>query len=157
MGTQKQHERTNELAELVRLHRTGGESLDSIAAKLGIDRKTLQKHYGPELDEVAAEAKQLSDDRKVALARMTLDAYERLVQAGNVNAAVVIFGLKALCGWRETAPATDGRINVDDMSDEQLAAIVAERARARRRESSGNSAKAPRGKKVAAGVRGVHA
>jgi len=151
------HKRTEELAEKVRTYRAAGDSLAKLSKKVGLDVRTIQKHYADELAEVAVEAKQASDGRKAELARLTLDAYDRLIKADNVNAAVVIFGLKALCGWRETAPATDAPINVDELSDEQLAAVVAERARARRRESSGNSAKAPRGKKVAAGVRGVHA
>jgi len=146
------HQRSEAMAELIRAHRAAGDSLATLSKKVGINERTIKKHYAAELEEVAEGAKQASDDRKTRLANLTLDAYERLVQAGNVNAAVVIFGLKALCGWRETAPATDGRVNVDDMSDEQLARIVAERARARRREGSGDSAQAPSGKKVAGGV-----
>ena len=56
MKTKPSHEPTPAQRQLVQLHATIGTQQDTIASILGIDPKTLRKHYREELDHAMAQA-----------------------------------------------------------------------------------------------------
>ena len=56
MRTKPPHEPTHERRQLVQLHATVGTAQSVIADILGIDDKTLRKHYREELDQSLAKA-----------------------------------------------------------------------------------------------------
>ena len=63
---------------------------DSIAIHIGVDAKTLRKHFRDELDRGSVEA-----TAKVAQTLFHLATVDK-------NVAAVIFWMKARAGWRET-------------------------------------------------------
>ena len=63
---------------------------DGIAIHIGVDHKTLRKHFGDELDRGSVEA-----TAKVAQTLFHLATVEK-------NVPSVIFWMKARAGWRET-------------------------------------------------------
>ena len=82
------HEPTTETRAQVDALAGYGIRQDEIAAYLGIDKKTLSKHYREELDAAVVKANS-------AVAR----SLHKQATEGNVAAA--IFWLKARAGWRE--------------------------------------------------------
>lgn len=88
-GTQAPHEPTQANRELVKLHATIGTRQDVIADILGIDDKTLRKHYREELDQSAAQANAVIGG-----------ALFNKAKAGDT--AAQIFWMKTRAGWKET-------------------------------------------------------
>lgn len=88
-GTQAPHEPTPEGRELVKLHATVGTPQDVIADLLGIDPKTLRKHYRAELDHSLAQANAVIGGSLFNKAK-----------AGDT--AAQIFWMKTRARWRET-------------------------------------------------------
>jgi hypothetical protein len=86
---------------------------EDIATFLGIDAKTLRKHFRAELDRGSIEA-----TSKVA------QSLFRMATEGN-NVAAAIFWMKARAGWREKQEL---RVSVgqdaDTLTDAQLEAII---------------------------------
>ena len=80
---------TDEQRKTVRAMVAYGVPLDQVASVVGIDRKTLSKHFPSEIANAAAEA-----NAKVAQA-----LYRQAVDQGNTTAQ--IFWLKTKAGWRE--------------------------------------------------------
>lgn len=87
---QPPHEPTQAERELVKLHATIGTRQDVIADILGIDDKTLRKHYREELDQSAAQANAVIGG-----------ALFNKAKAGDT--AAQIFWMKTRAGWKETA------------------------------------------------------
>lgn len=83
------HEPTQDKRELVKLHATIGTRQDVIADILGIDDKTLRKHYREELDQSAAQANAVIGG-----------ALFNKAKAGDT--AAQIFWMKTRAGWKET-------------------------------------------------------
>jgi hypothetical protein len=83
------HEPTKQTRELVSLHATMGTDQEAIANILGLDPKTLRKHYRQELDQSLAKAN--------ATIGGTL-----FNKAKNGDTAAMIFWLKTRARWRET-------------------------------------------------------
>jgi hypothetical protein len=81
--------RAEERRRLVRAMAGSGVRRDDIAAHLGIDPKTLRKHFRRELDRGAVEAN----------ANVAQSLFNMATQGNNVAAA--IFWMKARAGWRE--------------------------------------------------------
>jgi hypothetical protein len=83
------HEPSKEGRELVKLHATVGTPQDVIAGLLGIDPKTLRKHYREELDHSLAQANAVIGGSLFNKAK-----------AGDI--AAQIFWMKTRARWRET-------------------------------------------------------
>jgi len=115
-----QHQPTPESKNLVRLHATIGTRHDVMADILGIDAKTLRKHYRTELD------------HSLATANATVGG-ALFNKAKGGDTAAMIFWMKTRAGWRETnvtevTGANGGPIQTQDVPAtqrlaERLAAI----------------------------------
>ena len=113
--TKPPHEPTKQSRELVSLHATVGTRQDVIADLLGIDPKTLRKHYRQELSQSAAKAN--------ATIGGTL-----FNKAKGGDTAAMIFWMKTRAQWRETKEidhrSSDGTMSpatVDPATVEALA------------------------------------
>jgi len=84
-----QHKPSNESRQLVQLHATIGTQQHLIADILGVDAKTLRKHYREELDQSMAQA-----NAQIGGALFN--------KAKNGDTAAMIFWMKTRAGWRET-------------------------------------------------------
>jgi hypothetical protein len=82
------HDPTNEARQLVQLHATIGTPQEVIADILGIDAKTLRKHYRVELDQSMAKA-----NAQIGGALFN--------KAKGGDTAAMIFWMKTRAGWRE--------------------------------------------------------
>jgi hypothetical protein len=82
------HEPSPASRQLVQLHATIGTRQDIIADILGIDKKTLSKHYREELDQAMARA-----NASVGGALFN--------KATKGDTAAMIFWMKTRAGWRE--------------------------------------------------------
>ena len=82
------HEPTAAQRQLVQLHSTIGTRQDVIASIVGIDAKTLRKHYREELDNASAKANATVGGALFNKAR-----------GGDTTA--MIFWMKTRAGWRE--------------------------------------------------------
>lgn len=83
------HEPTDPLRQTVQLHATVGTPQSVIADIIGIDEKTLRKHYREELDLARAKA-----NASIGGALFN--------KAKNGDTAAQIFWMKTQAGWRET-------------------------------------------------------
>ncbi len=83
------HQPTDALRQTVQLHSTVGTPQETIADILGIDAKTLRKHYREELDQSTAKA-----NATIGGALFN--------KAKNGDTAAQIFWMKTRAGWRET-------------------------------------------------------
>jgi len=83
------HQPTDALRQTVQLHSTVGTPQETIADILGIDAKTLRKHYREELDQSAAKA-----NATIGGALFN--------KAKGGDTAAMIFWMKTRAGWRET-------------------------------------------------------
>lgn len=83
------HKPTPELRQLVQLHATVGTDHDQIAKVIGVDPKTLRKHYRQELDLALAKA-------NATIGGMLFN------KAKNGDTAAMIFWMKTKARWRET-------------------------------------------------------
>lgn len=101
-GHRPQHEPTKPMREMVSLHCAVGTRHEVIAEILGIDAKTLRKHYRRELDFSKAQA-----NATVGGALFN--------QAKSGNTAAMIFWMKTQAGWKETQAidhtSTDGSMS----------------------------------------------
>lgn len=86
-----QHKPTDQDRASVKAMASYGVPEREICVVIGIDAKTLRKHYRDELDKAHIEA-----NTKVAQS-----LYDQAVKSGNVSAA--IWWTKARMGWKETA------------------------------------------------------
>jgi hypothetical protein len=82
------HEPTDASRKLVQLHATIGTQQHVIADILGIDAKTLRKHYREELDQSMAQA-----NAQIGGALFN--------KAKGGDTAAMIFWMKTRAGWRE--------------------------------------------------------
>jgi hypothetical protein len=87
-GGRPPHEPSPASRQLVQLHATIGTRQDIIADILGIDKKTLSKHYREELDQAMARA-----NASVGGALFN--------KATKGDTAAMIFWMKTRAGWRE--------------------------------------------------------
>ena len=98
---------TDEQRRTVRALSGYGVPQDGIAIHIGVDAKTLRKHFRDELDHGSVEA-----TAKVAQTLFHLATVEK-------NVACVIFWMKARAGWRETVrqenTGTDGAPMVQEI------------------------------------------
>lgn len=85
-----EHEPTAENRATVQLHATVGTKHEMIASIIGIDDKTLRKHYRDELDQSKAKANASIGG-----------ALFNKAKAGDT--AAMIFWMKTQAGWKETA------------------------------------------------------
>lgn len=88
--TKPPHEPTKALRDTVAMHTLVGTPQSDVARVLGIDEKTLRKHYRDELDLAKARA-----NAKVG------GALFNKALAGDTTA--MIFWMKTQAGWRETS------------------------------------------------------
>lgn len=88
MRTKPPHEPTPENRQLVQLHTTIGTTQEAVARILGIDAKTLRKHYRDELDLAKAKA-----NATIGGALFN--------KAKGGDTAAMIFWMKTQAGWRE--------------------------------------------------------
>jgi hypothetical protein len=86
---------------------------DGIAIHIGVDPKTLRKHFRDELDRGSVEA-----TAKVAQTLFHLATVEK-------NVASVIFWMKARAGWREKQQIELSGRTVQQLSDAELEQIIA--------------------------------
>ena len=86
----KPHAPTPEGRELVELHATVGTPQEQIARIMGLDAKTLRKHYRDELDLATSKA------------NATVGG-ELFNKAKSGDTAAMIFWMKTRAGWREKA------------------------------------------------------
>ena len=84
-----EHEPTPATRQLVQLHATIGTQQSVIADIIGIDAKTLRKHYRTELDHATAQA-------NAAIGGALFN------KAKGGDTAAMIFWMKTRAGWRET-------------------------------------------------------
>ena len=89
MTKDNRHEPTQETRQAVQLHTTVGTTQTTIAQILGIDEKTLRKHYRQELDLSRAKA-----NATIGGALFN--------KAKGGDTAAMIFWMKTQAGWRET-------------------------------------------------------
>lgn len=106
--SRKPHEPTAESRQLVQLHTTVGTTQEDIARILGIDSKTLRKHYRDELDLAKAKA-----NATIGGALFN--------KAKSGDTAAMIFWMKTQAGWRETsALAIGGAADMDPIKTEDV-------------------------------------
>lgn len=117
------HSPTKESRQLVQLHATIGTQQHVIADILGIDDKTLRKHYREELDQAMAKA-----NATVGGALFN--------KAKSGDTAAMIFWMKTRAGWKERQEidhtSSDGSmtpkgVDLSKLSNEALAELVAAR------------------------------
>lgn len=84
-----EHEPSLQSRQLVQLHATIGTQQSVIADIIGIDAKTLRKHYRAELDHATAQA-------NAAIGGALFN------KAKGGDTAAMIFWMKTRAGWRET-------------------------------------------------------
>ena len=89
-----------------------GTPQDQIAAVIGIDRKTLTKHYRKELDTAMI----------LANAKVGQSLFQ---QANNGNTSAAIFWLKCRAGWHDTQKIEHTGANGDPLNPEQVTHVVA--------------------------------
>lgn len=96
------HEPTKTTRELVQLHTIAGTTQETIASIIGIDPKTLRKHYRDELDQSKAKA-----NATIGGALFN--------KAKSGDTAAMIFWMKTQAGWKETKAteitSPDGSLN----------------------------------------------
>jgi len=85
---------------------------EDIATFLGVDAKTLRKHFRDELDRGTVEAN----------AKVAQSLFQMATQGKNVAAA--IFWMKARAGWREKVEIKPVFDDPDQLTDAQLEAIA---------------------------------
>ena len=90
-----------------------------IAGVIGVDAKTLRKHYRPELDHGHVKAN----------ARVAENLYRRATGEGREAVVAAIFWLKTRAGWKETATheitgRNGGPIETSDVTDRELAKSI---------------------------------
>ena len=115
----KQHAPSDAQRQLVQLHATVGTTQDMIARVIGIDKKTLRKHYRDELD------------LSMAIANATIGG-ALFNKAKGGDTASMTFWLKTRARWRETADVNhvseDGSMSPNrPMTDEELEMELANR------------------------------
>jgi len=115
------HYPTEAQRQLVQLHATIGTRHDTIADIIGIDAKTLRKHYRDELDQSMAKA-----NAQIGGALFN--------KAKGGDTAAMIFWMKTRAGWREKQDinhtSSDGTmtpkfIKLENLSSEALAELIA--------------------------------
>lgn len=82
------HQPTEETRKLVSMHAAIGTNHETVAAIIGIDDKTLRKHYREELDYAMAQANATVGNALFTKATMG-------------DTAAMIFWMKTRAGWRE--------------------------------------------------------
>jgi hypothetical protein len=106
-------EPTEEERRTVRVLSGYGVPQEGIATHIGVDAKTLRKHFRDELDRGSVEA-----TAKVAQTLFHLATVDKYV-------AAVIFWMKARAGWRETKVLNVRKIGPwEDLSDEELRVLA---------------------------------
>ena len=120
MQTKPQHDPTPAQRQLVQLHATIGTQQSVIADIIGIDAKTLRKHYRTELDHASAQANATIGG-----------ALFNKAKSGDTTA--MIFWMKTRAGWRERQEidhtSSDGSmtprvLDLSSLPAEALEAIV---------------------------------
>lgn len=106
-------EPTDEQRRTVRAMSGFGLPQPDIATHIGIDPKTLRKHFREDLDRGSIEA-----TAKVA------QSLFRMATEGN-NVAAAIFWMKARAGWREKQQIELSGLTLQQLSDEDLERIIA--------------------------------
>jgi hypothetical protein len=106
-------EPTDEQRRTVKALSGYGVPQDGIAIHIGVDPKTLRKHFRDELDRGSVEA-----TAKVAQTLFHLATVEK-------NVASVIFWMKARAGWREKQQIELSGRTVQQLSDAELEQIIA--------------------------------
>lgn len=78
-----------------------------IALVVGIDAKTLRKHFRSELDRGHVEAN----------AKVAESLFRKATSDGSQSVTAAIFWLKTRAGWKETAQAIEhsGRVTLEDL------------------------------------------
>jgi hypothetical protein len=108
----RRYEPTDEQRRTVRTMAGFGVPHEDIATFLGIDAKTLRKHFRAELDRGTVEAN----------AKVAQSLFQMATQGKNVAAA--IFWMKARAGWREKVEIKPVLDDPEQLTDAQLEAIV---------------------------------
>ncbi len=85
-----------------------------IARVLGIDPKTLRKHYREELD----------TGHVIANAKVAESLFRKATGEGPQSVAAAIFWMKARAGWREKHELVVSTRPVQELSDEELTEII---------------------------------
>jgi hypothetical protein len=85
---------------------------EDIAGFLGVDAKTLRKHFRDELDRGVTEAN----------AKVAQSLFHMATQGKNVAAA--IFWMKARAGWREKIEIRPESAPIESLTDAELEAIA---------------------------------
>lgn len=106
------HKRTETMAENIRQLAILGLEQDKMGKILGLDPKTLRKHYADEIDNTKA---RLNGQIAMGLARRALDG----------DTVSSIFWLKAQAGWRDQHIKVDGDVRVHDTAKHRLLDILA--------------------------------
>lgn len=110
------HKPTRESRQLVQLHATIGTQQHVIASILGIDAKTLRKHYREELDHAMAQA-----NATIGGALFN--------KAKSGDTAAMIFWMKTRARWQERhevdLSSTDGTMTPKGVPDDVAAALNA--------------------------------
>jgi hypothetical protein len=116
-----QHSPTNEQRQLVQLHATIGTQQSVIADIIGVDDKTLRKHYREELDQSRAKA-------NATIGGVLFN------KAKGGDTAAMIFWMKTQAGWREKSEidhtSSDGSmtpkgLDLSGLSDDALREVAA--------------------------------
>ena len=108
----RRFEATPEQRRTVKTMAGFGVPQEDIAIFLGIDAKTLRKHFRDELDRGVTEAN----------AKVAQSLFQMATQGKNVAAA--IFWMKARAGWREKIEIRPEVTNYGSLSDAELEAIA---------------------------------
>jgi hypothetical protein len=115
-GTKPSHAPTPAQRQLVQLHATIGTQQHVIASILGIDAKTLRKHYREELDHAMAQA-----NATIGGALFN--------KAKSGDTAAMIFWMKTRARWQERhevdLSSTDGTMTPKGVPDDVAAALNA--------------------------------
>ena len=104
---------TDEQRRTVRALSGYGVPQEGIAIHIGIDAKTLRKHFREDLDRGSVEA-----TAKVAQSLFHLATVDK-------NVAAAIFWMKARAGWREKQEIQFGNRPIEQLSDADLERLIA--------------------------------
>lgn len=105
------HEPTEATRQTVQMHTMVGTPQEVVADVLGIDSKTLRKHYRDELDLAKARAN----------ASVCGSLYKKCM-AGDTTA--MIFWLKTQAQWKETTVVESSRAPLEMLTDAELERIA---------------------------------
>ena len=97
------HQPTEKQRQMVQIAKAAGLTDDQVSGLIGIDLKTLRKHYRSELDNANSRA----------IAAVAANLYKRATSDAKEAVPAAIFWLKTRGGWREVEQQPQASSSID--------------------------------------------